>query len=95
MFINERRGSGEVANVKIMWSDWHKDVGYGLHADNAEAHRVAGIITDLYGFNIKDQLMAALFANKNIVLKAGPFRFVYTYKPGPKINERLLAVVRR
>jgi hypothetical protein len=93
VFINEQRGSGEVANVKLMWNDWYKDAGYGLHADRAEARRVAGVIIGLYGSKIKDQLMTALFSNENVTLKAEPFRFVYTYKRGPKIDERLLVVV--
>src|SRR5690606_900432 len=37
VFINAERGDRTVHNLKFMWNDWTRDIGYGVHSDAAIA----------------------------------------------------------
>ncbi len=47
-FINEIPNSNRVSNVKFMWNDWFKDMGYGLHPDKQEAQKALKVLIKLY-----------------------------------------------
>ena len=95
IFVNEVRGRNEVENVKLMWNDWYKDRGYGIHADRAEAERLLGIVAGLYGPRIRSQLAKAFFGDRTSAIETGAYRFDYRYTRGPAIDERLLVVTER
>jgi hypothetical protein len=92
VFINEAPGTGGVENVKIMWNDWFRDGGWGVHADQAEARRVTEAILKLYDPAQSKRLITAFFADSNATVSGSTFKFKYTRQRGPKIDERLIAI---
>ena len=58
VWINESAyRPGVVSNIKVMWNDWIRDIGYGLHADEEEAAIMVGTFADIYAPELKDQLL--------------------------------------
>ena len=94
-FINEGAKAGQVKNVKLMWNDWFKDTGYGVHADQPEAEKFVRALAALYAPSLKDKLLKAFFANENTTVEAGQYRFAYSYSRGPAIDERLIVVTQK
>ena len=41
-FINEN--SNKVYNVKLLWNDWFKDMGLGIHSDKEEAQKALKVL---------------------------------------------------
>jgi hypothetical protein len=91
-FINETPKGGRVENVKVMWNDWFDDIGYGLHADRNEAFRMVDVLAALYAPAEREHLRQMFESRKDKKLKANGFTFSYTYRRGPKIDERLIVV---
>ena len=92
LFVNEKAGKGKVANVQLMWNDWVKNVGHGLHADKPEAKRLLSIVLTRYASQQKQEIEKAFFQNKNRTFNAGRFTLKYSYRRGPAIDERLLVI---
>ena len=89
-FINESAGTGQVKNVKLMWNDWFTDAGQGVHADKEEAQAFLGAFGKLYAPEDEQKLSEIFFSNSNASFESDSYRIAYTYKRGPKIDERLL-----
>lgn len=92
LFINEEPETGAVKNIKVMWNDWFQDVGYGVHPDASEAHLMVKALASLYVPDLERKLVAAFFADINAAFESEDFTVVYTYRRGPKIDERLLVL---
>ena len=95
LFVNERPGTGYVENVKVMWNDWYKDRGYGVHADRAEARAILDAVLTRYAPSRKQEVVSAFFANSGRVFQEGPILLRYSYRRGPAIDERLLVIARQ
>jgi hypothetical protein len=95
LFINGVRGTKRVLNVKMMWNDWYKDVGYGIHADKNEARRFVIALADTYAPPLKEQLVSTFFGNQQRVLKYKDLRFEYRLTRGPAIDEHLVVVTEK
>ncbi|WP_176428654.1 hypothetical protein [Vibrio sp. V09_P4A23P171] len=94
-FINEKAGTGKVANVKLMWNDWSKDVGYGIHADKREAQKALNTLISIYA-PMESQLLDDTFWGKtNKTIESNNFTFDYSYTSAPTIDERLIVVKAR
>lgn len=91
-FINEKAGTGKVANIKLMWNDWSKDVGYGIHADKREAQRALDALINVYAPTESQPLNDAFWGNTNRTIESNSFTFDYSYTKGPAIDERLIIV---
>jgi len=96
LFINEVDGeAGRVANVKLMWNDWTRDIGYGLHADKALATKWAEAIAQTYAPDQVSEVTAAFAAKRNRVITSEHYVLTYTYDQGPAIGERLIVITER
>lgn len=95
LFVNERVGTGQVENVKAMWNDWFRNIGYGIHADRDEATEILGAVLSRYGPSKRQEIAHAFFANANRTFKAGAFTLKYSYRRGPAIDERLLVITQQ
>lgn len=92
-FINEDAGrAGHVLNVKVMWNDYHRDIGEGLHADHTEAETMVAVLARFYAPALATDLNAAMRTNQDRVWEVGRFRIAYSYFRGPAIEERLFTV---
>jgi hypothetical protein len=91
-FINEKAGTGKVANIKLMWNDWSKDVGYGIHADKREAQRALDALINIYAPTESQPLNDVFWGNTNRTIESNSFTFDYSYTKGPAIDERLIIV---
>jgi hypothetical protein len=93
-FINETHSGSKVLNIKIIWNDWFQDVGYGLHADAGEAVAMVNVLAGLYAPADKPQLIEAFSSSVPKTIKSGGYEFRYTYRRGPKIDERVIVMQR-
>jgi hypothetical protein len=91
-FINEAKGTGQVKNVKLMWNDWFKDTGRGIHADKEEALAFVKAFAKLYTPEMEKKLTSIFFSNSNTTLEVGDYQIAYTYRRGPQIDERLFVL---
>lgn len=92
-FINEAHGTGQVLNVKLMWNDWFKDIGDGLHADKAEMHSAVRAFAVLYAPKHEQRLQALVAGSVAGKVETGEAVISYTYRRGPMIDERLLTLI--
>lgn len=95
LFVNERVGTGQVGNVKVMWNDWFQDRGSGVHADRAEAAELVAAVLSRYAPRTRVRIADAFFANVGVTFNDGAFAFTYTYRRGPAIDERLLVITQK
>jgi hypothetical protein len=92
LFINGKKGSDKVGNVKLMWNDWFKDLGSGIHADKSVAQRFVKTFSKLYAPEKESQIIEAFFGNANKSFETTNFKITYTFDRGPAINERMLVL---
>ncbi|NUB11504.1 hypothetical protein GAY28_01545 [Azospirillum brasilense] len=92
-WINETKGkSGQVENVKVMWNEWTKDVGYGLAPDKSTASHMAAVLADLYAPQLKAELVRVFNGRKPATFRHEKFEITYELNKGPAIDEHLLTV---
>ena len=85
-------GSGGVENVKVMWNDWTRDTGYGVHTDQAMAHAWLSAIATRYAPESVDKVLAAYAGNSDLTIQGPQHTLDYTYWKGPAIDERLVTI---
>ena len=90
LFVNGAAGSREVENVKVMWNDWFKDVGYGLHPDRAEAQQLLEAVVSRYVPARLDNIKQAFFNQQALSENFEGFGIAVTHDQGPAIEEHLL-----
>lgn len=91
-FINEKKGTNKVRNVKLMWNDWTKNLGEGMHADEELASKWVSVVAKLYAPDKSDELISTFFSSQEKVIKSGKYSIEYNYHKGPAIDERLFII---
>lgn len=94
VFVNED-GSGGVENVKVMWNDWTKNTGYGVHTDKAMALAWLAAVVTRYAPESVDRVLAAYEGSSGITVDGQSHTLAYTYWKGPAIDERLFTITAR
>ena len=94
LFVNDT-GAGEVENVKLMWNDWSKNVGYGIHVDSGSANTWATAVATRYAPEQADDILAAFQGSSDVVITNSDFTIKYSYFHGPAIDERLLTITEK
>jgi len=95
-WINEDpRFPGTVKNVKVMWNNWKRDFGYGLHSDKPEADRMVEVMSELYAPELKDDLLRAFRGSGARSFETAQMKIKYEWTPGPGIDEHLLVLTPR
>jgi hypothetical protein len=89
VFINKDESTGKVLNLKIMWNDWFKDIGYGIHPDKAEAKGHIEVVSKSLSPSITAQMLKALEGKAPAAFSTDAWNVKYTYNRGPAIDERL------
>lgn len=92
LFVNEAAGTGRPADVVLIWNDWTKDAGFGLHADADLAFQSLAAIGTLYAPAYKPLLLDAFTDAVDRVVEAGDYRIEFTVHRGPEIMERVVRV---
>ena len=95
LFVNESDADGQVENVKFMWNDWTKDIGYGLHADEALAEKWASAVAAIYAPEQAAEVVAAFKGKADKTISGDKFALAYTYHQGPAIGERMIVITSR
>lgn len=93
VFINED-GSGGVKNVKIMWNDWTRDTGYGVHTDREIAMAWVSAISTIYAPESVEEVMKAFSGDSDVRISGDGYSMSYTYFRGPAIDERLITITK-
>lgn len=91
LFVNERQDGG-VANVKLMWNDWTRDVGYGVHTDSRLAMAWASAFATRYAPHAVTDIMVAFEGDRSVTIHGEDYVVDYSYDRGPAIDERLLTI---
>lgn len=95
-WINEEPGKpGVVQNIKVMWNDWFKDLGYGIHADRKQAEAMVNAMADLYVPKLKNELLKAFAGSTGKRWTSELYEVEFRYTRGPAIDERLLILKAR
>jgi hypothetical protein len=94
-FINEIPKSNQVRNVKFLWNDWFKDMGFGIHSDQEEAKKALKVIIKLYAPEKSKEVYNAFFGNTSKTITSTKFILEYTYDRGPAIDERMIIVTEK
>lgn len=92
VFVNATEDNEAVENVKIMWNDWTRDTGYGLHTDSALAVQWVEILADRYAPGKADEILQAFAGESEVVVEGPEATLRYSYSRGPAIDERLITV---
>jgi hypothetical protein len=91
VFINED-GYGGVENIKLMWNDWTRDTGYGVHTDKAMAEAWVAAIATRYTPLSVDRVLNAFRGTASASIDGDGHVLEYTYFKGPAIDERLVTI---
>lgn len=92
-WINEDGSTpGRVQNVKVMWNDWTKDLGDGLHADALEAEQQVRVAVKSFAPELEEEIVGAFFDRSPKTWQSGKFLIEYKLTPGPAIDEHLLKI---
>jgi hypothetical protein len=94
VFVNANDNGG-VENVKVMWNDWTRDVGYGVHTDKEIAEGWASAIATKYAPEQVADVLEAFRGTTNKVIDNDRFSLAYTYDVGPSIDERLIVITEK
>jgi CubicO group peptidase (beta-lactamase class C family) len=89
VFINKDEKTGKVQNLKIMWNDWFKDTGYGIHPDKKEATGFINLLGKRLTPAITAQMLKAFEGKAPATFSTAAWDVKYTYNRGPAIDERL------
>jgi len=90
VFVNENKKTGKTLNMKLIWNDWFKDIGYGIHADKADATRFINVLGKRLSPEITAQMLKAFEGNAPATFSTDAWNVKYTYERGPAIDERML-----
>ncbi|GGD48000.1 hypothetical protein [Sinisalibacter lacisalsi] len=91
LFVNED-GKGGVKNVKIMWNDWTRDNGYGIHADRKIAMSWISALATRYAPHSVEAVVRAFKGTRDVTIDGDGYQLVFSYSKGPAIDERLLSI---
>ena len=94
-FINETPGTNKVKNIKFLWNDWFKNIGYGIHPDKQEAQNALNILIKLYAPQKNEEINNAFWGNKDKTIVTNGFIIEYTYYRGSAIDERMIILRRK
>jgi hypothetical protein len=89
VFINKDEKTGKVENLKIMWNDWFKDAGYGIHPDKKEATGSINLLGKRLTPALTAQMLKAFEGKATATFSTDAWDVKYTYNRGPAIDERL------
>ena len=95
LYVNQNLGNNTVKSIKLIWNDYTRDVGYGVHAGAAAAKNAATKLGDMYGLTEPGQLAVLLSSADSGELKSETHAFSYTYRQGPSIDERMLMITQQ
>jgi len=89
VFINKDETNGKVLNLKIMWNDWFKDLGYGIHSDKKETIDFINLLGKRLSPAVTPQMLKAFEGKTPASFTTDTWDVKYTYNRGPAIDERL------
>jgi hypothetical protein len=95
VFVNAAEDNQSVSNIKIMWNDWTKNIGHGVHTDQDIARDWLEKLLPLYDSDQTDQVIEAFFGKQDREFQTESAIIQYTYWKGPAIDERLITLTPR
>lgn len=94
-FITEIPKSNQVKNVKFLWNDWFKEMGFGIHSDKEEAEKALKVLIKLYAPEKSNEVHNAFFGSSSKTIASDKFILEYTYDRGPTIDGRMIVVTEK
>ncbi|WP_143713564.1 hypothetical protein [Variovorax sp. RO1] len=95
VFINKDEKTGKVENLKIMWNDWFKEAGYGVHPDKKEATGFINLLSKRLTPALTAPMLKAFEGKATATFSSDAWDVKYTYNRGPAIDERLFVFTPR
>lgn len=93
MFVNADTPN-QVANVKYLWNDWTRDIGYGIHTDSDMARAWPSAIATRHAPERVQDVVDAFGGSRDMVIKFSDYSLRYTHDKGPAIDERLFVITK-
>lgn len=95
IFINAKEDNVGVENIKVMWNDWTKDTGYGVHTDKDKAEAWVKTVAEKYAPEQTSEVLSAFRENEKKIIENKNYVLTYTYEVGPAIDERLIVITEK
>ena len=95
LYVNQNLDNNTVKSIKLIWNDYTRDVGYGVHAGTAAAKNAATKLGRMYGLAEPEQLAILMSSEDGAELKSETHAFAYTYRQGPSIDERMILITQQ
>lgn len=95
VFINKDEQTDKVLNLKIMWYDRFKEIGYGVHPDKKEAIGLINLLGKRLTPAITAQMLKAIDGKAAAASSTDGWNVKYTFNRGLGIDDRLFAEVNR
>jgi hypothetical protein len=83
---------GQTESIHMMWNDWTKDIGFGLHADQSLALKWTTAVVRIYAPNQVGAVVAAFKGKANQKFVTPDYLLTYTYEQGPGIGTHLVVI---
>lgn len=88
VFVNENKKTGKTLNMKLIWNDWFKEMGYGIHPDKADATRFINVLSQRLSPVHTAQMLKVFEGKAPATFSTEAWTISYTYERGPAIDER-------
>ena len=96
IFTNEESDiKNKVKNVKFLWNDYTKNIGYGIHADAAIAKAWAASVATMYAPLQVEKVLKVFKSKKSTIIESENYILKYTYSVGPAIDERMFVITKK
>lgn len=92
VFVNAGSNNVDTKNIKFIWNDWTKDIGYGLHKDKVIAGEWVKALATHYAPEDVQAVLAAFKGEEAQSFSADGVTLRYSYLNGPAIDERMIVI---
>lgn len=95
-FINESvKRPGKVSDIKVMWNNYERDLGYGIHTGRDDAVLMVRAFAKLHAPHLEASLAQAFLETEEKTFATDTFAIEYKWTKGFGLNEHLLVATPR
>jgi len=86
---------GTVMLIKLIWNDWYRDLGFGVHPDKAEAELMVRSLARFFAPDQEAEMIAAFRGTAARTFNASGVTISYTWDRGSAIDAHMFVVLPR
>lgn len=92
VFVNETDFGHEVRDIKFLWRDENRNLGYGLHIDKETANKWLLVIADIYAPDKWSEVFDAFHSKEGMIIKSNTHTLSYSFQPSANDDARMLII---